>query len=121
MLPVIPKQLVIARHRVDFRKGWDGLLAESYRLGFDPYAGDCVVFIKGDRTQLRALLGDALGLVLISRRFEGGSLKLPWGRNTVNAPQVVTMSEVSLLLEGATCTVTRRVKPWKPGEKTNLP
>ena len=26
MLPVIPKRLVIARHRVDFRKGWDGLL-----------------------------------------------------------------------------------------------
>ena len=108
---MIPKRLVIARHRVDFRKGWDGLLGESYRLGFDPYAGDCVVFIKRDRTQLRALLGDSLGLVLVSRRFDGGSLKLPGA--TAAGPQVVSMSEVSLLLEGATCTVERRVRPWK--------
>jgi hypothetical protein len=115
MLPVIPKRLVIARHRVDFRKGWDGLLGESYRLGFDPYAGDCVVFIKRDRTQLRALLGDSLGLVLVSRRFDGGSLKLP--QATATGPQVVSISEVSLLLEGATCTVERRVRPWKKREK----
>ena len=108
---MIPKRLVIARHQVDFRKGWDGLLGESYRLGFDPYAGDCVVFIKRDRTQLRALLGDSLGLVLVSRRFDGGSLKLPG--TSVAGPQVVSMSEVSLLLEGATCTVERRVRPWR--------
>lgn len=122
MLPVIPKRLVIARCRVDFRKGWDGLLGESYRLGFDPYAGDCVVFIKRDRTQLRALLGDALGLVLVSRRFDGGCLKLPWDSAATHAPQVVSMSEVSLLLEGATCTVERRVRPWKRKgeEKMNL-
>jgi hypothetical protein len=113
MLPIIPKRLVIAKHRVDFRKGWDGLLGESYRLGFDPYAGDCVVFIKSDRTQLRALLGDALGLVLVARRFDGGCLKLPWDSVKADGLQVVSMSEVSLLLEGATCTVERRVRPWK--------
>jgi len=119
MLPITPKRLVIARHHVDFRKGWDGLLGESYRLGFDPYAGDCVVFIKRDRTQLRALLGDCLGLVMVSRRFDGGSLKLP--RATASGPQVVSMSEVSLLLEGATCTVERRVRPWRKEKKMDLP
>jgi hypothetical protein len=118
MLPVIPKRLVIAQHRVDFRKGWDGLLGESYRLGFDPYRGDCVVFIKRDRTQLRALLGDSLGLILVSRRFDGGSLKLP--RGTATDPQVVSISEVSLLLEGATCTVQRRVQPWRKEKKMDL-
>jgi hypothetical protein len=29
----------------------------------------------------------------------------------------VSMSEVSLLLEGATCTVERRVRPWKKEEE----
>lgn len=121
MLPVIPKRLVIARHRVDFRKGWDGLLGECYQLGFDPYAGDCVVFIKRDRTQLRALLGDSLGLILVSRRFDGGSLKLPWSPATKDTPQSVSMSEVSLLLEGATGTVVRRIQPWRKVKKLNLP
>jgi hypothetical protein len=113
MLPVIPKRLIVARHPVDFRKGWDGLLGECYRLGFDPYAGDCVVFIKRDRTQIRALLGDALGLALVARRFDGGSLNLPWLFNAQEGPQVVSLSEVSMLLEGATCTVSRRVRPWQ--------
>lgn len=120
MLPVVPKRLVIARHAVDFRKGWDGLLGESYRLGFDPYAGDCVVFIKRDRSQLRALLGDSLGLVLVSRRFDGGSLKLPWLFDAHDGPQAVSLSEVSMLLEGATCTVSRRVRPWRKQQNLNL-
>lgn len=57
---------------VDFRKQWNGLLGEAERLGFDPYAGDLVVFVKRDRRQLRALCGDEKGLYLFSRRFEGG-------------------------------------------------
>ena len=34
---------------------------------FDPYQADCIVSIIGDRTQLRALWGDGLGLLLVSR------------------------------------------------------
>ncbi len=78
MLPFHPKRLVIARHRLDYRKHWDGMLGECYRIGFDPYDGDCVVFVKRDRTQLRALAGDARGLFLVARRFDGGSLELDW-------------------------------------------
>jgi len=55
MLPVMIRRVLLAEHRVDFRKGFDGLLAESYRLEADPYAGDCVVFVKRDHRQLRAL------------------------------------------------------------------
>ena len=45
MLPVKVRRVFLAQHRVDFRKGADGLLGEAYRLGADPYSGDCVVFI----------------------------------------------------------------------------
>jgi hypothetical protein len=38
------------------------LLAETYGLGADPYNGDCVLFVKRDRTQLRAVVGDGVGL-----------------------------------------------------------
>lgn len=54
MLPVNVRRVILAQHRVDFRKGPDGLLGEAYRLGADPYSGDCVLFVKRDHTQLRA-------------------------------------------------------------------
>jgi hypothetical protein len=113
MLPCLPKRLVIAKHRVDFRKQWDGLLAECYKMGFDPYAGDCVVFIKRDRRQLRALYGDARGLLWVARRFDGGSLALPWVFTEQRTSASVAATEVALLLEGASYTVTGRVSPWK--------
>ena len=48
MLPVTVRRVLMAQHRVDFRKRFNGLLAEAYRLGADPYDGDCVVFINRD-------------------------------------------------------------------------
>jgi len=75
MLPVTIRRVFLAQHRVDFRKQHNGLLGEALLLGADPYAGDCVVFVKKDQTQLRALVGDGVGLYLVSRRFEGGRLR----------------------------------------------
>jgi hypothetical protein len=113
MLPISPKRLVVASHRVDFRKQWSGLLAECYRMGFDPYKGDCVVFVKRDKTQLRALMGDSLGLIQVARRFDGGSLRLAWLFKPEPSSVVISCAELTMLLEGATCTVEKRVPPWK--------
>lgn len=66
MLPSVIRRVLVAQHCADFRKRFDGLLGESYRLSADPYAGDCIVFLKGDHTQLRALIGDKLGLFFSS-------------------------------------------------------
>ena len=117
MLPCMPKRLVIARHRVDFRKQWNGLLAECRKMGFNPYEGDCVVFVKKDRTQLRALLGDNLGLLLIARRFEGECLKkLAWLFDETSSAYAISPAELTLLLEGASATVQHRVGPWQKKE-----
>lgn len=113
MMPISPKRLVIAHHRVDYRKQWNGLLGECYRMGFDPYEGDCVVFVKGDRTQLKILSGDHRGLFLVARRFDGGCLKFSWLFNPVAAAEPITAAEVAMLLDGATFTVERRVKQWR--------
>jgi len=40
------RRVFLARHRVDFRKQFDGLLAEAFQLGADPYDGDCVLFVN---------------------------------------------------------------------------
>ena len=34
-MPCVPRRVVIAQHRVDYRKQWNGLLAECYHMGFN--------------------------------------------------------------------------------------
>ena len=89
-------------------------------MGFDPYNGDCVVFIKRDRTQLRALMGDERGLILIARRFEGGRLDVGWALEAAPASdccqqksETISFAQLTMLLEGATCVVQKRVPRWK--------
>jgi len=113
MLPSLIRRVYIAEHRVDFRKRFDGLLGEAYRLGADPYDGDCVVFLKYDRTQLRALFGDRLGLYLVCRRFEGGRLRANFQFARDPKTSSITVAELGLLLEGASFSVHRRVGDWK--------
>ena len=104
---------LIAHHRVDFRKRFDGLLAQARQLGADPYAGDLIMFVKRDFTQLRLLASDSLGLYLISRRFEGARLR-KFFEFAVEAKAVrLSRAELSLLLEGAHFTVHARAKPWR--------
>lgn len=113
MLPVTIRRVLLAQHRVDFRKGPDGLLAEAYSLGAEPYDGDCVLFVKRDQTQLRALLGDGVGLYLVTRRFEGGRLRILL--DFADRPNAATIStgELSLLLEGKTFTVHQKARDWR--------
>jgi transposase len=113
MLPVTVHRVLLAQHRVDFRKGFDGLLAEAYRIGARPYDGDCVVFVKRDRTQLRALVGDGFGLYLVSRRFEGGRLRLLLEFAERPGAKIISTGELSLLLEGASFTVHKRAQGWR--------
>ena len=120
MLSVKVRRVFLAGHRVDFRRRFDGLLAEARLLGADPYDGDCVMFIKRDHTQLRAIVGDAVGLYLICRRFEGGRLRdvATFARD----PQATEISsaELSLLLEGASFTVHRRAVAWRAQRNSAL-
>jgi hypothetical protein len=113
MLPVKVRRVFLAQHRVDFRKGADGLLGEAYRLGADPYSGDCVVFVKRDQTQLRALVGDCIGLYLVARRFEAGRVRVlqAFAERPMGAP--ISTGELSLLLEGARFTVHNRARAWQ--------
>jgi hypothetical protein len=48
VLSVKVRRVFLARHRGDFRKRFDGLLAEAFQLGADPYDGDCVAVHQPD-------------------------------------------------------------------------
>ena len=113
MLSVKVRRVFLARHRVDFRRRFDGLLAEAFQLGADPYDGDCVLFVKRDHTQLRAIVGDGVGLYLICRRFEGGSLRNLAAFTLEPGATEISTAELSLLLEGASFTVHERARAWR--------
>ena len=113
MLPVTVRRVLLAEHRVDFRKRFDGLLGEAYRVGAQPYDGDCIVFVKKDRTQIRVLVGDRYGLYLVSRRFEGGRLRLLLKFAEKPTKKTISTGELSLLLEGSSFTVHKRAKAWR--------
>ena len=117
MLPVTVRRVLLTEHRVDFRKHHDGLLAEAYRIGANPYDGDCVVFVKKDRTQIRALVGDSYGLYLVSRRFEGGRLHVLLRFAEQPSAKTVSTGELSLLLEGSSFTVHKRAKAWRSAQR----
>jgi hypothetical protein len=113
MLSVAIRRVFLANHRVDFRRRFDGLLGEAYRLGANPYEGDCVVFVKKDHTQLRAIVGDRVGLYLVCRRFEGGRLRRLMSFTQDPTATAISSAELSLLLEGASFTVHQRPKAWR--------
>jgi IS66 Orf2 like protein len=114
MLPVRLRRVFLAQHRVDFRMGADGLLGEAYRLGADPYSGDCIVFVKRDQRQLRALVGDAIGVYVVMRRFEGARVRLIEAFTERPTGAAISTGELSLLLEGARFTVHKRAGAWRP-------
>jgi hypothetical protein len=116
MLSVKVRRVFLARHRVDFRRRFDGLLAEAFQLGADPYDGDCVLFVKRDHTQLRAIVGDGVGLYLICRRFEGGRLRNLAPFELQPCAAEISTAELSLLLEGASFTVHHRARAWRDGD-----
>jgi len=113
MLPASIRRVLVAEHRCDFRKRFDGLLGEAYRLGANPYDGDSVVFLKSDHSQIRALAGDDLGLYLVCRRFEGGRLRASFSFVQDPVCRTITMAELALLFEGASFTVHKRVRCWR--------
>jgi hypothetical protein len=113
MLPITIKRVFLARHRVDFRRRFDGLLTEARKLGAEPYAGDCVLFVKRDFTQVRVIVGDAIGLYLIARRFEGTRLRRFFDFATTPEASAISRAELSMLLEGAHYKVLARASAWQ--------
>jgi len=113
MIPCKISQVILKFDYVDFRKGLNGLLGECYSHNLDPYSGQCVVFIKRDKTQLRALTGDEFGLFLITRRFEKGRLTIPWINVPDEKKRQISHAELSMLFEGAHFVVKKRATKWK--------
>lgn len=108
-------EVFIAQYAIDFRKGADSLIAECYAMDLDPYKGECIVFVHRSRKMLKVIGGDSHGVWVLLRRFEGGALKEMFPFLSDPSFVTATQGELALLLEGATCEVKAKAKPWKSG------
>jgi hypothetical protein len=107
------KEIFIAQHAVDFRKGADGLLAECYKVELNPYQGECVVFVHRSLRKIKVIGGDEKGLWVLLRRFEGGAIKKIFNFLLEPSFYEISQGELTLLLEGATFEIKAKAPPWK--------
>lgn len=111
MLPPAKLRCIyVAMHKVDFRKSHDGLLAECYQMGLDPYAGDAVLFVGRCRRRMKLLFADNSGLWLAFKRFNSESMKTKF--LFLGDPEIkhISMGELQLFFEGSAYTIDKRLK-----------
>lgn len=109
-----PRRFFLAQYVIDFRKGHMGLLSESRRLGYEPYAGDLVAFVSRDRTRVKAIFGDDSGLTIIYKVFSKGTLKTEIRFLRDPCARDVSLAEIAMLLEGSSYTVHKHANKWLP-------
>jgi transposase len=95
---------------VDLRKGYDGLSAIVVgTLQKNVLSGDCFLFTNRTRTRAKVLVWDGTGLVIYQKRLERGRFARLWRRGS--AVLELTMSELSLFLEGCPWVETMPLSP----------
>lgn len=110
MLPPAKLRFIhVAMHRVDFRKSHDGLLAEAYHMGLDPFAGDVILFVGRCRRRMKLLFADDSGLWLAFKRFNARSMKTKFRFLTDPAVNQISMGELQMFFEGSAYTVDKRL------------
>ena len=96
----------------DLRQGFDGLSGLVTRLRQDPLAGDCFLFVNRLRTRAKVLLWDGTGLCVYHKRLEQGRFAALWAPDGApTAVRTLTLSELSLFLEGCTLLTRTTLSP----------
>jgi len=106
----------------DLRKGFDGLCGLVTRLRQDPLAGDCFLFVNRLRTRAKVLLWHGTGLCVYRKRLEQGrfaALGAPDGAGTPG--RTLTLSDLSLFLEGCTLLTRTALSPGAVTPRTWTP
>lgn len=109
-------RVFVATARVDGRKGIDGLSAlVRSQFGEDPLSGTMYVFFSRRGDRVRVLYWDRDGYVLVTKRLEKGTFRLPWSAATGRV--VIEAAELLLVLEGIDISSAVRRARWSPGSR----
>ena len=98
----------------DLRKGFEGLSAlVRGELGGDPLSGHCYLFTNRTRTSAKVLVWDGTGLCIYHKRLERGRFSTLWTgeQGQPGRALTLTLSELSLFLEGCTMVARMRLSP----------
>lgn len=105
--------MFVATERVDGRKGIDGLAAVvRSRFAEDPLSGTMFVFFSRRADRVRVLYWDRDGYVLLTKRLEKGTYRLPWAAEEGRV--VIEAAELLLVLEGIELREAGRRPRWSP-------
>jgi len=106
-------RVFVATARVDGRKGIDGL-SSLVRAQFaeDPLSGTMFVFFSRRADRVRVLYWDRDGYVLLTKRLEKGTYRLPWSAEQGRV--ILEAAELLLVLEGIELRGARRRARWSP-------
>ncbi len=99
MLSISSRERILAATvPVDFRKGFDGLVAiVREAFGEDPFTGTLFCFFNRRRDRVKMLVWDKNGFWLFYKRLERGTFE----RIDGSAPRVeIDRAQMSMLLEG---------------------
>lgn len=121
MLTLPPSARVfVATARVDGRKGIDGLAAVvRSQFAEDPLSGTMFVFFSRRADRVRVLSWDRDGYVLVTKRLEKGTFRVPW---TSERPGVtLEAAELLLVLEGIDLRGAARRARWVPTKPARAP
>lgn len=108
-------RIYLATAPTDLRKGFDGLAAATHHvIRQDPLSGHLFVFINRRRNRMKILVWQASGYLLLYKRLEQGTFKLPLepidGQKSVR----LEAADLALMLEGIDLRGARRRKNWTP-------
>lgn len=109
LAPAKLRYIHVAMHKVDFRKSHDGLLAEAYHMGLDPFAGDVVLFVGRCRRRMKLLFADQSGLWLAFKRFNTQTMRTKFRFLTDPKANQISMGELQMFFEGSAYTVDKRL------------
>ena len=105
--------VLVSTARVDGRKGIDGLAAiVRSQFAEDPLSGSMYVFFTRRADRVRVLYFDRDGYVLVTKRLEKGTYRVPW--QEANGRVVIEAAELLLVLEGIELKGARRRDRWMP-------
>ncbi len=100
MLSLPPSvRIYLCVQTVDMRKGFDTLaMLVREHFGCDPLSGHLFVFASKGRSRIKLLYWDRDGFVIIYKRLEQGTFKLPKALNSeIKALEIDTTDMVALL------------------------
>jgi hypothetical protein len=112
MLAHRSSRIWLARHRVDFRRHHDGLLAEAYKMALDPFAGDVLIFVGKHRRAIKLLYADSTGLWLSWKKFTVEAMKTSVPFLTDPSCQSITQAELAMLMEGSSYSIKKKVAAY---------